>query len=154
MKTSSRFAVAVHILTLAMLARGDAEDGCVTSERMARSVCTHPVVIRRILGSLRQAGLVTSQPGPGGGWRLTRSPERITLLEVYRAVETEPLFAMHHNPPNAACMVGRQMPHALEHVFREAEAAMEQKLAEVTMAEVVDDVVAGFHGCGARYQPA
>lgn len=147
MKTSSRFAVAIHVLTLAMLARSETDGELVTSERMADSVNTNPVVIRRILGALRDAGLVASQPGPHGGWRLARPPERMTLLDVYRAVEDEPLFGMHHNPPSQSCVVGRHMGSVLSNVFREAEAAMERKLAEVTVAEVIDEVVDRFAAC-------
>ena len=147
MKTSSRFAVAVHILTLAMLARSEAGEELVTSERMADSVDTNPVVIRRILGSLRKAGLVVSQPGPHGGWRLARPPEQMTLLDVYRALEDEPIFALHHHPPSPSCIVGRHMPSVLGNVFREAESAMERKLAEFTVAEVIDEVVAKLAAC-------
>lgn len=147
MKSSSRFAVAVHILTLAMLARSEAEGGLVTSARMADSVNSNPVVVRRILGALRNAGLVTSQPGPHGGWRLARSPEQMTLLDVYRALEDEPIFALHHNPPSPSCLVGRHMPSVLATVFRDAEAAMAAKLAAVTVAEVIDEVVAKLAAC-------
>ena len=147
MKTSSRFAVAIHIMTLAMLARSETKGDLVTSERMADSVNTNPVVIRRILGALRNAGLVVSQPGPHGGWRLARPPEQMTLLDVYRAVEDEPLFGMHHNPPSPSCVVGRHMGSVLGNVFREAETAMERKLAEVTVAEVIDEVVDRFAAC-------
>ena len=147
MKSSSRFAVAVHILTLAMLARSEAEGGLVTSARMADSVNTNPVVVRRILGALRNAGLVTSQPGPHGGWRLARPPEQMTLLDVYRALEEDPIFALHHNPPSPPCVVGRHMGSVLGAVFREAESAMERTLAEVTVAEVIDEVVEKFAAC-------
>lgn len=138
---SSRFAVAVHVLTLALVARHELAGEALTSERMAASVATNPVVIRRILGALREAGLVTSQPGPGGGWRLAPGREGVTLLDVYRAVDGGRIFSLPHRPPSEACPVGRQMGQALENVFREAEAAMEGRLAEVTMAEVVATVL-------------
>ena len=141
--TSSRFAVAVHLMALAMLAQAEAEGELLTSERMAESVCTNPVVVRRILGALRNAGLVASQPGPGGGWRLTRAPERITLRDVYRAVDPEPLLALPHQPASASCPVGRHMRQTLEGVFHAAAEAMERKLAEVTVADVLATVLEG-----------
>ena len=75
---SSRVAVAVHVLAYLAWKRHEAA----TSERIAASVNTNPVVVRRIVGALRNAGMVTVQPGVGGGAQLARTPRDITLLEV------------------------------------------------------------------------
>ena len=75
---SSRVAVAVHVLAYMAWKRSEA----VTSERIAASVNTNPVVVRRIVGALRNAGMVTVQPGVGGGATLAREPHDITLLDV------------------------------------------------------------------------
>lgn len=136
MNVNSRFAFANHILTLLALA----EDEPITSAYIAGSVNTNPVVIRRLLGNLREAGLVTSQPGTGGGWRLLRAPDGISLCEVYRAVEDDQLFGMHHRAPNNTCPVGRNIQQALGYVFSEAERALEQRLAELTIADVLRGV--------------
>ena len=136
MNANSRFAFANHILTLLACA----EHEPITSAFIASSVNTNPVVIRRLLGCLREAGLVTSQPGTGGGWRLLRAPAAISLREVYRAVDDEPLFALHHRAPNSDCPVGRSIQQALTGVFREAEFALERKLADLTIADVVRGV--------------
>jgi Rrf2 family protein len=158
MHVNSRFAVAVHALLEASGAgRQASEDGsqaleipdacrltpdaCVTSERIASIVHTHPVVVRRVLGALREAGLVTSQPGPGGGWKLTRDASTITLCDVYRAVEGESTFP--HRAPSEQCPFGERLPAVLEACFREAEAAMERQLAQVTIADVLDAVRGG-----------
>ena len=146
MQANSRFAVAIHVLALANVARGDALRMPVTSEQMAESVNTNPVVIRRILGALREAGLVTSQPGPGGGWRLLRRPDDISLRDVYRAVEAEPLFALPRREPNAGCAIGKYLPAVMESCFREAEAALEERLDQVTLADVVASALASG-GC-------
>lgn len=143
MHSSSRFAVAVHILTLAQVACGESVGELVTSDRMAESVNTNPVVIRRIMGSLREAGLVVSQPGPGGGWRLARTPEQITLLDIFRAVEGEPRLAFPVRPPSDDCPIGSNMQRVLERHFHEAESAMEARLREVTMADVLSEVLDG-----------
>jgi Rrf2 family protein len=139
---NSRFTVAVHLLALLGLKRQRFPDKPLTSDFAAESVNTNPVVIRRILGSLREAGLVTSQPGPNGGWFLERDPEQITLRDVYRAVEEEPLFSMHHRPPSRTCVIGGNIQQALHSFFHEAEEAMEHKLAQKTVADVMDAVVA------------
>jgi len=112
-----------------------------TSAYIAASVNTNPVVIRRILACLRKQKLVESKPGTGGGWNLTRDPRKITLREVYRAVETGPMLAIHHRP-NRHCMVGRCIKHTLSEVFAAAQNAMEESLAQTTIAEVWCDVQA------------
>jgi Rrf2 family protein len=142
MKTSGRFAVAVHLLTLVALACDEDEGECLASERMAESVGTNPVVVRRILGFLREAGLVESHSGPGGGWRLARPPEAMTLLDVYRALGEEPVLATRQAPPHPCCPVGPRMRGVLAPIFRKAEAALERELAEVTVGEVLEAVLA------------
>ncbi len=138
MMTSSRFAVATHVLTL--LSQGGTEP--LTSEYIASSVNTNPVVIRRVMGELRAAGLVTAQGGNGGGWRLAADPMTITLRDVYRAVEDEALFPLHHRPPNPNCPVGRHIQHALSGHFLAATRAMEDELARATIADVREEILA------------
>ena len=143
MIASSRFAVATHILTLLALHR----DEPVTSETIAASVNTNPVVIRRVMAGLREAGIVTSQPGAGGGWRLVGCPDEVTLRDVFRAVEPEQVFALHPKSPSASCLVGQSICRALEGIFHEAEVAMEERLARTTVAEVLHSVMpASEHG--------
>jgi Rrf2 family protein len=136
MHTNSRFAVAIHTLTLLALSR----DEIVTSEYIASSVNTNPVVVRRVLGALRARHLVTSQGGNGGGWQLVRGPEAITLREVYRAVEDEALFPLHHRPPNPHCPVGGRIQRVLTAHFAGAARAMEEELARTTVADVLQEV--------------
>src|SRR5947209_16981319 len=100
MVASSRFAVALHVLVA--LAHGS-ESGA-TSEQLATSVSTNPVVVRRILGALVRAGLVSGQGGRSGGYRLARDPSRIRLSDVHRAVEPQGVLALHENPENKACL--------------------------------------------------
>src|SRR5580704_4577357 len=102
MMLSSKLTVGVHILTLLASTPGQAQ----TSEYIAGSVNTNPVVIRRLLGLLREAGIVESQGGLGGGWRLKVPAERITLLDVLRAVEPKgEMIALHRSDPNPLCRV-------------------------------------------------
>lgn len=108
-----------------------------TSEAMAASVNTNPVFIRRILGLLSRDGLVYSQPGVGGGWRLLRRPGTISLLDVYRAVDERPLLAKHHSSPNPDCLIGRNITRTLGIYFGEAEYAFEEALAHRTIEQVL-----------------
>ena len=134
---NSQFAIALHILTLLAQANQEA----LTSEYIASSVNTNPVFIRRVLGKLARAGLTTSQPGVGGGWQLLRSPDYITLLDAYGAVEDERLLSLHHSPPNAQCPVGRNIQRSLLQYFGEAEQAFTQTLAQHTVAQLLHAVI-------------
>ena len=136
MPTSSRFAVAVHILTAVAIHK----DQPVTSELMAKSASTNPAVIRRILSMLNEAGLSRAQLGQGGGALLARPAESISLLDVYRAVESEELFALHRSNPSPDCPVGRTIQPILNGIFRKAQHALESELAKVSIAEVTRDV--------------
>lgn len=136
MPTSSRFAVAVHILTALALHK----DQPVTSELLARSASTNPAVIRRILSMLNDAGLSTAQLGQGGGALLARPPEQILLLDVYRAVESEELFALHRSSPDPDCPVGRSIQPVLGRTLRRAQRALESELAGVSIAHIARDV--------------
>src|SRR3954462_12787406 len=100
---SSKLSVGIRILTIFALQPGEP----LTSEFIACSVNTNPVVIRRLLGSLREAGIVESRTGVGGGWSLLVDPERITLLDILRAVEPQSdIFPLHRAEPNPECPCG------------------------------------------------
>lgn len=137
MNISTRFAVAIHILTLI----DSNKEGKSTSEWIASSVNTNPVVIRRITGMLSKAGLVDVRPGVAGA-KLSRSPEQIPLLEIYRAVnavEEGSLFAVHEHP-NPDCPVGKNIAGAIVPVFARAQTAMEDVLQDVTLADIANEV--------------
>ncbi|MCD0484121.1 Rrf2 family transcriptional regulator [Streptacidiphilus sp. ASG 303] len=140
MGANSRMTIAVHVLTWMSLDRHDNE--VATSERIAVSVNTNPVVIRRCLGDLRKAGLVQSKRGAGAGWTLAREPEEITLREVYRAVGGGGLFGMHYTPPNTGCPIGFGIQPALQRVYSGLEEQMEEELSHTTVAEVLRNVLA------------
>ncbi len=136
MAESCRFAFAVHIL--AMLAREPGRG--MTSDVLAGSVNTNPVVVRRILSSLRRAGLVCCVKGAGGGATLCRAPESIGLDEIYRAIEPQRSLAGKRHHPNLRCPVGRQIKRVLEDVFSSAQCALEASLAERTLADALEGV--------------
>ncbi|MCI0699334.1 Rrf2 family transcriptional regulator [candidate division KSB1 bacterium] len=141
MNTSSRFVVATHILVVLTGHRwADGDDYAVKSDFLSESVNTNPVVIRRILGMLRKAGLVISQTGPDGGTRLARKPESITLLRIYKAVEEGSLFHLHYNTPDLTCPVGAHIQDCLAGPLQEAEAALKKSLAGKTLAQVAKEI--------------
>lgn len=133
MSTNSRFAVAVHVLTL-MAWSGEEP---LKSEQVAESVNTNPVVIRRMLCELAEAGLVVSQTGSLGGSRLANDPAETTLLDVYQALECGGVFSLHRQPPSQDCPVGVNIETVLGEVLAEVDAAVEQVLAKITIKDVV-----------------
>jgi len=136
MAVVSRYTVALHIL--AWLAYWAEKDEFLPSDRIANSVGTNPVFLRRILGQLAKAGLVLVQHGgTGAGWKLARRPEEISLLDVYEAVVQTPLFELHHSRPNPNCLIGQGIQPALQLVYRDSEEAMKRRLAEESIADLV-----------------
>ena len=125
MQISSRFTVALHIFACVEYFR----DKCkVTSDFLASSINTNPVIIRRILGQLSKAGLV----------EITRPLRDITFLDVYKAVEPiedGTLFHFHENP-NPACPVGRNIHALLDGKLQSIQEAMEDRMKEYTLEDI------------------
>ncbi len=130
--------MAVHVLTVLAYKEGDR----VTSAFLAGSVNTNPVVIRRLLLALQQAKLVETGKGAGSGSRLSRSPARINMAEIYNAVEDCEPFAKPSRKPNEACPVGHCIREELEKIFCSAQRALEQDLAKTTLAGLIEAVKA------------
>lgn len=138
MSISSRFAVGIHILSLIEFNK----DGVNSSEFLAGSVNTNPAVIRKIMGMLKKAGLVNIRPGIAGA-ELAKDLSDITLLDVYKAVnvvQENELFSVH-NKPNPSCPVGRNIQDTIVPLFSIAEMALEKALGNVTIADVVNDII-------------
>lgn len=137
MQISSRFTMAIH-----MFACIDTfSDMKMTSDFMAGSIGTNPVIVRKLLQQLKAAGLVKVSRGTGGV-AVTRPLEEITFLDIYKAVECNPdetLFHFHENP-NPKCPVGRNIHNVLDSKLRQVQEAMEKKLSEITLADVKNDV--------------
>lgn len=135
MKISSRFSVAIHILALLKMTQRKIP----TSVYIGSSVNTNPVVIRKILGMLKDAGLVTVKRGSGGAY-LLRSADDITLLHVYKAVITNSdndLFKKQLEP-NYNCLIGANIQAVVEPAMLSAQGAMELELTKVTITDITD----------------
>lgn len=135
MNNDTRLAVAAHILALLSFAGRE----YISSELLARSVNTNAVVVRRLTGRLKKAGLVNVRRGVGGT-ALNRRPEDITLLDVYKAVVPNPKatpFYLHQSPCGT-CYIGRNIHDALEAPFAKVNEAMQASMATTTIAEIAD----------------
>lgn len=137
MQMTSKFTTAVHILTCIDVFGNQMR---VTSEFLSGSTGVNAVIIRNVLAQLRSAGIVNTRQGSGGA-HLARTLDEITLYDVYRAVECvddEGLFHFHENL-NAECPVGRNIHKVMDGRLTAAQAAMENELKSVTLAEIVAD---------------
>lgn len=139
MAKSTRFPVAVHILTFLSANQGE----YVSSEAIAKSVATNPVAVRKILGMLVKAGFVSSLAGSRGGARLEIDPKKLSLLKIYQAVEQKEIFQMHTPHPN--CPLAKGVKVDLQQVFDTAQTAMEQQLAAKTLQDVSQRAVLDFN---------
>lgn len=137
MQISSRFTMAIHMFVCI----DTFKEQKVTSDFMAASIGTNPVIIRKLLQQLKAAGLIEVLRGTGGV-KITRPLENITFLDIYKAVECTPeeqLFHFHENP-NPQCPVGRNIHKVLDERLWQVQKAMEDKLAQMTLADVKKDV--------------
>lgn len=138
MQISSRFTIAVHILTCIDYFKGKNQ---LSSDFIAASVGTNPVVIRRILGQLKKAGLVNVTRGGQGEASIARSPDSITLYDIYKAVgsvDDDELFHFHENP-NPSCPVGRNIHASLDKRLAQVQKAMEDSLKSMKLSDVIQD---------------
>jgi Rrf2 family protein len=138
MLSSSRFIVAVHAMSV--LAR-NGNCGPLCSARVAASVHTNPVVIRRLMGELERARLVKSVAGRSGGFQLNRDPADISLADVYFAVEDENVFRMHKTDPTSPCPVAAQLGRVLTAPLKAAECAFHSSLAKTSIRDVAMAIV-------------
>ena len=132
----TKFSVAVHVLILI-----SESPSPLTSDQMAESVGTNASYVRKILALLKKAGIVDGRRGISG-YSLTGAPERLTLLQIYRAVQEEPgihLLDIHQNPSDQ-CMVGRHIRPVLTGLFADVEQAFAHSLACKTLADCIADM--------------
>ena len=136
MQISSRFTIGLHILTAIDTFQNDYK---VTSEFLAGSIQTNPVVVRRILGQLKKAGLIESSQGVAG-ITIPKPLDQITFYDVYAAVEPveEGDLFRFHDSPNPDCPVGRNIHRLLDGKLREIQNAMEEKMRCYTLADLHD----------------
>ncbi|MFG2078084.1 Rrf2 family transcriptional regulator [Nonomuraea maritima] len=141
MSANSRLTIAAHALAWIGLYQRQGYE-VATSEQLASSANTNPVVIRRLLGELRRAGLVESRRGAGAGWSMARELNAITLLDVYEAVEQGPLFALHRATPDQSCAIGCNIQPVMQDIYAGIEKTLRHELSRITMEDVLRDILA------------
>ena len=134
MQISSRFTIALHIFTCVDVFKDERK---VTSDFLAGSINTNPVIIRKILTQLKNAGLISVARGTGG-IELTRDLSEITFYDVYKAigaVENGDLFHFHESP-NPDCPVGRNIHALLDDKLKAIQNAMEDELRKYNLRDL------------------
>lgn len=134
MKQDNRLSAVLHAL-LHMADHG----GPLTSAALAQMMSTNPVVVRRTMAGLREAGLVRSEKGHGGGWELARDLASVTLRDIYDALGAPRLIAMGIPLAHPGCLVEQAVNRSLGTAFAEAEALLVSRLGDVTLAQLAED---------------
>lgn len=143
MQISSRFTIAIHIFSCIDVFQNEYK---ITSDFLAGSIQVNPVIIRKLLSQLKTAGLIEVKRGTGGA-SIAKPLEKITFLDIYRAVEcveNDTLFHFHENP-NPACPVGRNIHTVLDEKLIRVQNAMERELASITLADMKTDLEKVLH---------
>lgn len=135
MKKDSRLSSALHAL-LHMAG----QQSPTTSENLAKCLGTNPVVVRRTVGLLRKAGIVTSGRGHAGGWSLNASLDAVTLLDLHKALGESALFAIGSRNATTPCLIEQSVNTAINDTFAEAEVLLLKRFSEITLAALATDL--------------
>ena len=134
--TSVQFTVAAHL----MAALGFFQGKEVSSATLAESVNADPTFVRKSLSKLSKAGLIVTSRGKNGASTLTRSPEQVTLLDIYRASAAPPTFAIHNYPVEKRCPISRNIKGCMSSVLKKGQNSFEDALDRITLADVVGEI--------------
>ena len=132
--SNTRFATAIHIMTL--LAKVPQE--WLTSDWIAGSINVNPVIVRKELSELREAGLIISRLGKEGGTKLSKSAREIKVSEIYAAVKNNEVLGKKNQKPNPACPVGKEINSHLNMLFDETEQLVKGFLGDKSLQEFTD----------------
>lgn len=132
--SNTRFATALHILTLL----ADKDEEWMRSEWMAGSININPVIVRKELSVLNEAGFVISRKGKDGGFKLSKPSSEITLAEIYLTVKNADVLGKRNQNPNPKCPIGKDINKQLDHLFMEIDHSVEDKLKGKTLKNFVE----------------
>lgn len=138
--SNTRLTLASHALCWLEYWRREGKE-FLTSEKLAKSVGSNPVSVRKVLGGVRDAGILRTGRGPGSGWALARPASEITLLDVHSALGLSGPFDLHTSPPDFNCPVGGGISQTLTAVYGLAELRMAEVLREVTIELMLEDIL-------------
>ncbi|WP_310619778.1 RrF2 family transcriptional regulator [Flexibacterium corallicola] len=132
MRPNSRLSRALHVML-----HLDQNDVSQTSEQIGKVLGTNPSLVRRMMGGLRDAGIVSSLKGHGGGWCMAKPIENITLAEVYAALGSPQLFAVGNAGDTPTCPLEKSVHEAVSNALTAADSAFKAELEDTTVADLV-----------------
>ena len=134
MRTDNRLSRMLHVLI-----HMSNQKGAATSETIAKMLSTNPVVVRRTMAGLREAGYVTSSKGHNGGWELATPLEKITMADIYRALGSPEMFALGLANDDPKCLIEKAVNARVGDTLAAAEAMIVDRFGSMTLAEIRDD---------------
>ena len=137
MSKDRSYSTAIHILAVLGIRNPD----LVSSEELAMGIRTNPGLIRRVLLKLSKHGLIVSTKGKGGGNRLAKSPDKITMEDIYVAVNVSPLFGSFDKEPLKVCKVSCNMGKVLTDIYGELEGGLKKNMKKVKLAKIIKEFV-------------
>lgn len=146
MKQNTHLSDALHVL----LHLAQAQDA-LTSEVLATAMATHPVVLRRLMAGLRNAGVVASGKGHGGGWAMAAELKDITLQDVHEALGSPALVSLGFRDDRPECLVAQTVNDSLQNAVRDAEALLQERFASVTLADLERGIQQRLDKCRRRH---
>ncbi len=137
MQISMKCSIAVHCLIFIYEAKGITK---VTSNLLAESTGSNPVIIRNIISSLKKAGLISVARGTGGA-ELCMQPSEITLYQIYNALEPDGLSALIgiHPCKDRKCPIAQNIQKVLQSPYQKIEDNIKETMKDITLQSMIDD---------------
>lgn len=132
---NTQFSIAVYILV------GISNFNLTNSKQLAENLNANPIFLKRIMAKLSKAGLISTTPGRCGGSQLSRKAEKISLYDVYKAVDMPKAFTVHDYPVTKSCKASANIQNVMSKIFEEVQSEIEIKLKSKTIADVVNEIV-------------
>ncbi|EHX8994243.1 Rrf2 family transcriptional regulator [Escherichia coli] len=131
MRSDTRLSRVLHVLVHLAC-----DEGIYTSQQLAEMLDTNPVLVRRSMAGLREAGYVRSEKGHNGGWSLSCDPTQVTLLDIYKAVGITHLYHLGINRDDPHCLIENTVNDELEDALKQAETLLMSRLNEITLSHL------------------
>ena len=139
MATNNQFSIAIHIMAGLGHAKSNMTHNMCSSD-LASSVNANPSFIRRILSKLSKAGLIETTTGKAGTCSLAKKAEKISMLDIYLAIEAPKVFAIHDYEPKKQCTVSCNIKESLDKILNKSQSSMEESLKKISLADVLRDL--------------
>lgn len=133
---TSEFGMAVHALTF-LNHKGE----MVSSEALAKNICTNPARVRKVMAKLKKAGLVDTKEGLEGGYLFSKEAKKVDLAMVAGALETRFVFtSWKSGNPEMNCLVASGMAGLLDGIYDDLDSLCYKRLKELTIEDMNEKI--------------